>query len=51
MVKADAVPAVAAHAAGQGTPVADLRGSESYKREMVRVHTRRALERLLTMEG
>ncbi len=37
---------VAAQAAEQAQPVADLRGSEWYKREMVRVHTRRALERL-----
>jgi carbon-monoxide dehydrogenase medium subunit len=32
-------------AAGAVEPLADLRGSAAYKREMVRVHVRRALER------
>ena len=31
-------------AAGEVNPLADIRGSASYKREMVRVHVRRALE-------
>jgi carbon-monoxide dehydrogenase medium subunit len=34
-------------AAGEVNPLADIRGSASYKREMVRVHVRRALERAL----
>lgn len=38
---------VAGRAAVQAEPVSDLRGSEWYKREMVRVHTRRALEMLV----
>ncbi len=38
----------AADAAGDAVePLADLRGSTAYKREMVRVHVRRALERAL----
>jgi len=37
---------VAARAAQQAEPVSDLRGSDAYKRDMVRVHTRRALARL-----
>lgn len=37
---------VAEQAARQAEPVSDLRGSDGYKREMVRVHTRRALARL-----
>jgi carbon-monoxide dehydrogenase medium subunit len=32
-------------AAGEVEPLGDLRGSAPYKREMVRVHVRRALER------
>jgi len=32
-------------AAGEVEPIADLHGSASYKREMVRVHVRRALEK------
>jgi len=32
-------------AAGHVDPLADIRGSAAYKREMVRVHVRRALER------
>jgi carbon-monoxide dehydrogenase medium subunit len=32
-------------AAGEVEPLGDLRGSGPYKREMVRVHVRRALER------
>ena len=40
--------AQAAAAAGDEVePIADLHGSASYKREMVRVHVRRALERAL----
>jgi aerobic carbon-monoxide dehydrogenase medium subunit len=35
----------AAAAADEVDPIADLHGSASYKREMVRVHVRRALER------
>jgi CO/xanthine dehydrogenase FAD-binding subunit len=35
----------AAAAADDIQPIADLHGSASYKREMVRVHVRRALER------
>jgi carbon-monoxide dehydrogenase medium subunit len=33
-------------AAGEVEPIGDLRGSGPYKREMVRVHVRRALERV-----
>jgi carbon-monoxide dehydrogenase medium subunit len=36
-------------AAAEVTPVSDLRGSAGYKREMVRVHTRRALASALAM--
>jgi CO/xanthine dehydrogenase FAD-binding subunit len=32
-------------AAAEVEPLGDLRGSAPYKREMVRVHVRRALER------
>jgi carbon-monoxide dehydrogenase medium subunit len=39
-------PSVAQVAASRCAPVSDLRGSEGYKREMVRVHVRRAIERL-----
>jgi carbon-monoxide dehydrogenase medium subunit len=35
----------AAAAAAAVEPIPDLRGSVAYKREMVRVHVRRALER------
>ncbi len=38
--------AIGERAAAQAEPVSDLRGSEWYKREMVRVHVRRAVERL-----
>jgi len=34
-------------AAQEVEPLADIRGSATYKREMVRVHVRRALERAL----
>ena len=37
--------AAADAAAGEVEPLGDLRGSAPYKREMVRVHVRRALER------
>jgi CO/xanthine dehydrogenase FAD-binding subunit len=37
---------VAQTAADRCAPVSDLRGSEGYKREMARVHVRRAIERL-----
>jgi carbon-monoxide dehydrogenase medium subunit len=46
VVPAGAARDVAERAAAQAEPVSDLRGTEGYKREMVRVHTRRALERL-----
>jgi aerobic carbon-monoxide dehydrogenase medium subunit len=35
-------------AAGEVEPLGDLRGSGPYKREMVRIHVRRALERAMT---
>lgn len=41
---AQAFAAAAAAAAGEVEPLSDLRGSGPYKREMVRVHVRRALE-------
>lgn len=34
-------------AAAEVEPIGDLRGSGPYKREMVRVHVRRALERVI----
>jgi len=37
-------------AADEIEPLADIRGSAAYKREMVRVHVRRALERALHAE-
>jgi carbon-monoxide dehydrogenase medium subunit len=43
--RADA-PGVAETAVSRCAPVSDLRGSEGYKREMARVHVRRAIERL-----
>ena len=49
LVNAPPTPEVFAKAAGAASdevePIADLHGSASYKREMVRVHVRRALER------
>jgi carbon-monoxide dehydrogenase medium subunit len=39
--------AAGAAAAGEVEPLGDLRGSGPYKREMVRVHVRRALERAM----
>ena len=42
---ADVFAKAAAAAADEVQPIADLHGSASYKREMVRVHVRRALER------
>ena len=38
-------------AAGEVETLADIRGSASYKREMVRVHVRRALEQALRTRG
>jgi carbon-monoxide dehydrogenase medium subunit len=38
-------------AADEIEPLADIRGSAAYKREMVRVHVRRALERALHAES
>lgn len=46
-VPAAAVADMAVLAADQAEPIADLRGSEWYKREMVRVHTSRALRALV----
>jgi carbon-monoxide dehydrogenase medium subunit len=46
VLRASAAGEVAEVAAQQAQPVDDLRGSEGYKREMVRVHARRALARL-----
>ncbi len=40
----------AAAAAADVDPIADVRGSRSYKREMVRVHVERALQRASTAE-
>jgi carbon-monoxide dehydrogenase medium subunit len=42
---AKAFAAAADAAAAEVRPLGDLRGSAPYKREMVRVHVRRALER------
>src|ERR1051326_7600894 len=51
LIKSPPTPEVfakaAAAAADEVQPIADLHGSASYKREMVRVHVRRALERTL----
>jgi carbon-monoxide dehydrogenase medium subunit len=44
---ADAFERASAAAAAGVEPLADIRGSAAYKREMVRVHVRRALERAL----
>jgi carbon-monoxide dehydrogenase medium subunit len=49
-VPAAAIDETATLAADQADPIADLRGSEWYKREMVRVHARRALRSLLEKE-
>jgi carbon-monoxide dehydrogenase medium subunit len=46
----DDVDHVAQAAASVATPFGDVRGSVEYKREMVRVHTRRALEACLWAE-
>jgi carbon-monoxide dehydrogenase medium subunit len=43
--------AAADAAASEVEPLGDLRGSAPYKREMVRVHVRRALERASAPEG
>ncbi len=41
------VEAAAAAAAGEARPIGDLRGSADYKRQMVSVMTRRALQQAL----
>jgi carbon-monoxide dehydrogenase medium subunit len=46
-----AFAAAADAAAAQVQPIPDLRGTASYKREMVRVHVRRALERAQQSHG
>lgn len=55
LVGASSTPAVFARAADAAAdevePLADIRGSAAYKREMVRVHVRRALERALHAES
>ena len=45
---ADLVRMVGDSAAQEVKPLADLRGSAAYKREMVRVHTRRAVGTVLS---
>jgi carbon-monoxide dehydrogenase medium subunit len=47
---AGAFEAAADAAAADVDPIADVRGSRAYKREMVRVHVRRALERASAAE-
>jgi carbon-monoxide dehydrogenase medium subunit len=55
LVGASSTPAVFAKAADAAAdeidPLTDIRGSGAYKREMVRVHVRRALERALHAES
>jgi carbon-monoxide dehydrogenase medium subunit len=55
LVGASSTPAVFARAADAAAdevePLTDIRGSAAYKREMVRVHVRRALERALHAES
>lgn len=55
LVGASSTPAVFARAADAAAdevePLTDIRGSAAYKREMVRVHVRRALERALRAES
>jgi len=55
LVGASTTPAVFARAADAAAdevdPLTDIRGSAAYKREMVRVHVRRALERALLAES
>jgi carbon-monoxide dehydrogenase medium subunit len=55
LIGASMTPAVfekaADAAADEIEPLADIRGSAAYKREMVRVHVRRALERALHAES
>lgn len=46
VIPTSAADEVGSLAAAQAEPVSDLRGSESYKREMIRVHTWRALQEL-----
>jgi carbon-monoxide dehydrogenase medium subunit len=46
----DVFSKAAAAAADEVQPIADLHGSVAYKREMVRVHVRRALERAWTSD-
>lgn len=47
----DCIASVAEAAATQADPIADARGSIWYKREMIRVHVRRALEQLSIGSG
>jgi carbon-monoxide dehydrogenase medium subunit len=48
--EAERFAAAADAAAAEVEPLGDLRGSGPYKREMVRVHVRRALERASATE-
>ena len=48
---ADRITAIADSAASQADPIEDARGSAWYKREIIRVHVRRALERLSNGSG
>jgi carbon-monoxide dehydrogenase medium subunit len=48
---AERIGAMADSAASQADPIEDARGSAWYKREIIRVHVRRALERLSNGSG